>query len=110
MIDDLQGEKNRRELRRIVDDFNKKLARYGLFYPFVIQIMIISKYSLQRETRAALLASKQAIDARSKSNREDLLAFVSVLQEKQDSNEKSTYAYSINLLTVANKFEVTMSS
>jgi protein transport protein SEC20 len=72
MVDDLQGEKNRRELRKIVDDFNKKLA------------------SLRQETRAALLASKQAIDAQSKSNKEDLLAFVSVLQEKQDSSEKTT--------------------
>ena len=59
-----------------------------------------------------MLASKQAIDARSKSNREDLLAFVSVLQEKQDSNEKTKYAHSTNLLTVANNnnFAVTMSS
>ena len=55
--------------------------------------MIMENLSLQRETRAALLASKQAIDARSKSNREDLLAFASVFQEKQDSNEKTTYAY-----------------
>ena len=38
MIDDLQGEKNRRELRGIVDDFNKKLARCGLFYPFLTQV------------------------------------------------------------------------
>jgi len=72
MVDDLQGEKNRRELRRIVDDFNKKLA------------------SLRQETRAALLTSKRAIDARSKSNKEDLLSFVSVLKEKEDSSEKST--------------------
>ena len=101
MIDDLQGEKNRRELRRIVDDFNKKLARYGIFY-FLANSNIpiydhIKFKSLQRETRAALLTSKQAIDARSKSNREDLIAFASVLQEKQDSNEKNTYAYSTNL-------------
>jgi len=72
MVDDLQGEKNRRELRKIVEDFNEKLA------------------SLRQETRAALLASKQAIDAQSKSNKEDLLAFASVLQEKQDSSEKTT--------------------
>ena len=32
MVDDLQGEKNRRELGKIVDDFNKKLTRYELFY------------------------------------------------------------------------------
>ncbi|KAF8809472.1 Sec20-domain-containing protein [Phlegmacium glaucopus] len=72
MVDDLQGEKKRRELRRIVDDFNKKLA------------------SLRQETRVALLTSKRNIDARSKSNKEDLLAFVSVLKDKQDSSEKST--------------------
>jgi hypothetical protein len=44
MIDDLQGEKNRRELRRIVDDFNKKLARYGLFYPSLMQAIPIYDY------------------------------------------------------------------
>ena len=38
MVDDLQGEKNRRELREIVDDFNKKLARYVLFLPLLVQI------------------------------------------------------------------------
>jgi len=27
LVDDLQGEKNRRELRRIVDDFKEKLER-----------------------------------------------------------------------------------
>jgi len=27
LVDDLQGEKNRRELRRIVDDFKAKLER-----------------------------------------------------------------------------------
>ena len=94
MIDDLQGEKNRRELRRIVDDFNKKLARYETLSTSSPNSnkLIYGLHSLQRETRAALLASKQAIDARSKSNREDLLAFASVLQEKQDPNEKNTYA------------------
>jgi len=37
-----------------------------------------------------LLASKRTIDARSKSNKEELLTFVSVLQEKQNSSEKTT--------------------
>jgi hypothetical protein len=45
MIDDLQGEKNRKELRRIVDDFNKKLTRYDLFALLIqiYQFMIILK-------------------------------------------------------------------
>ena len=65
-------------------------VRPWLFLPSLVQLW--SYKSLRQETRAALLASKQAIDAQSKSNKEDLLAFASVLQEKQDSSEKTTYA------------------
>ncbi|KAF8167292.1 Sec20-domain-containing protein [Crassisporium funariophilum] len=71
-VDDQQGENSRRELRGIVDDFKKRLG------------------SLRQDTRAALLTSKRAIDARSKSNKEELLAFASVLEEKQSSSEKTT--------------------
>ncbi|KDR85819.1 hypothetical protein GALMADRAFT_234910 [Galerina marginata CBS 339.88] len=72
MVDDQQGEKNRRELREIVVEFRKQLD------------------SLRRDTRGALLASKRAIDLRSKSNKEELLTFSSVLSEKQSSSEKTT--------------------
>ncbi|KAF8893687.1 Sec20-domain-containing protein [Gymnopilus junonius] len=73
MVDDLRGEKNRKELREMVTDFREKLDL------------------LRVETRAALLSSKKAIDQRAKSNRDELLASASVLSEKgkSPSNEKS---------------------
>lgn len=43
--------------------------------------------SLKKESRAALLASKRAIDAQGASNREELLRS-SAVREKQDLNEK----------------------
>ncbi|KIM45396.1 hypothetical protein M413DRAFT_442068 [Hebeloma cylindrosporum] len=72
MVDDLQGGKLRKELREIVTDFQKKLER------------------LRKDTRAALLASKRAIDSRAKSNRDELLTFSSAFSEKQTSSEKTT--------------------
>ncbi|KAF8971834.1 Sec20-domain-containing protein [Flammula alnicola] len=72
MVDDQPGEKNRRELRELVNDFQQKLD------------------SLRKDTRAALLASKRTIDSRTKSNRDELLAFSSILTEKQTSSEKTT--------------------
>ncbi|KAF4612400.1 hypothetical protein D9613_004295 [Agrocybe pediades] len=71
MVDDLQGEKNRRELKDIASGFQKKLD------------------TLRRDTRAALLASKKAIDLRSRSNRDELLTS-SAMTEKQTSSEKTT--------------------
>ncbi|KAF9535608.1 Sec20-domain-containing protein [Crepidotus variabilis] len=70
-VDDLSGEKNRRDLKGIVDDFKSKLDR------------------LRRDTRTALLASKRVIDSKSKSNRDELLA-TSSISEKQTSSEKTT--------------------
>ncbi|PPR05611.1 hypothetical protein CVT26_009131 [Gymnopilus dilepis] len=72
MVDDLRGEKNRKELKESVMSFRQKLD------------------NLKAETRAALLASKKAIDQRARSNREELFAS-SVLSEKdkQPVNEKS---------------------
>ncbi|KAF5313071.1 hypothetical protein D9619_002536 [Psilocybe cf. subviscida] len=72
MVDDQQGEKTRRELWEIVSGFRGKVE------------------TLRRDTRAALLASKKAIDSRARSNREELLAFSSTPMEKQTSSEKTT--------------------
>ncbi|KAH9486206.1 Vesicle transport protein SEC20 [Psilocybe cubensis] len=72
MVDDQKGAKTRKELKEIADDFQKKLE------------------SLRSESRAALLASKKAMDQRSKSNREELLSFSSAMTEKQNSSEKTT--------------------
>ena len=46
--------------------------------------------SLKKETRAALLSSKRAIDAKQVSNRDELLRS-SAVREKQDLNEKVAY-------------------
>ncbi|KAF8195110.1 Sec20-domain-containing protein [Pholiota molesta] len=72
MVDDQQGEKTRRELREIVNDLQGKLE------------------SLRKDTRAALLASKRAIDANLKSNRDELLTFSAVMTGGQTSSEKTT--------------------
>jgi len=69
LVGDQKGERNRRELRSVVDELAEILA------------------SLRRDGRAALLASKRAIDSQSLSQREELLRS-SVLKEKQDLNEK----------------------
>lgn len=45
-------------------------------------------HSLRKDARAALLSSKRAIDSQSMSQREELLRS-SVLNEKQDLNEKA---------------------
>ncbi|EPT00578.1 hypothetical protein FOMPIDRAFT_1162936 [Fomitopsis schrenkii] len=68
-VDDQRTERDRRELRQVVDEFRADLA------------------SLKKETRAALLASKRAIDANQLSNRDELLRS-SAVREKQDLNEK----------------------
>ncbi|KAG5730096.1 hypothetical protein E4T56_gene1862 [Termitomyces sp. T112] len=68
-IGDQRGEKNRAEMRRIVDEFQSDLAR------------------LRRDSRAALLASKRAIDSQRRFQREELLAS-SAVTEKANLNEK----------------------
>lgn len=45
------------------------------------------RFSLKMDARAALLASKRAIDSQSISQKEELFRS-SVLKEKQESNEK----------------------
>lgn len=47
---------------------------------------------MRRESRAALLTSKKAIDAGKLSNREELLRS-SAVRDKQDLNEKVTYVW-----------------
>ncbi|OSX61005.1 hypothetical protein POSPLADRAFT_1057949 [Postia placenta MAD-698-R-SB12] len=70
-VDDQRTERDRRELRRIVEEFRAALV------------------SLKKDTRAALLASKRAIDSKQVSNRDELLRS-SAVREKQDLNEKVT--------------------
>ncbi|OCH87234.1 hypothetical protein OBBRIDRAFT_796412 [Obba rivulosa] len=70
-VDDQRTERDRRELRQIVDDLRATLA------------------SLKKDARSALLASKRAIDTNQLSNREELLKS-SAMREKQDLNEKVT--------------------
>ncbi|KAG6901599.1 hypothetical protein C0995_010160 [Termitomyces sp. Mi166 len=72
-IGDQRGEKNRAELRRIVDEFQSDLVK------------------LRRDSRAALLISKRAIDSQKGSQREELLAS-SAVTEKANSNEKVTFS------------------
>ncbi|TFY56731.1 hypothetical protein EVJ58_g7462 [Rhodofomes roseus] len=68
-VDDQRTERDRRELWQVVDEFRADLA------------------SLKKDTRAALLASKRAIDANQLSNRDELLRS-SAVTEKQDLSEK----------------------
>ena len=49
-----------------------------------------SAASMKKESRAALLVSKRAIDAAGASNREELLR-TSAVREKQDLNEQVAY-------------------
>ncbi|KAJ3506716.1 hypothetical protein NLJ89_g6712 [Agrocybe chaxingu] len=71
-VDDHPGTRTRAELREIVNGLLEKLE------------------SLRQDTRVALLKSKRAIDARSKSNKEELLARSPGLQDRQTSSEKTT--------------------
>ncbi|KAF8628823.1 hypothetical protein AX15_003700 [Amanita polypyramis BW_CC] len=71
LVWDQKGEKNRRELRVVVDKFREGLVE------------------LRQESRGALLASKKTIDSQSKSKREELLSS-SAVTEQQLSNEKVT--------------------
>lgn len=51
---------------------------------------LLTMTSLKKDTRAALLASKRAIDTNQVSNRDELLRS-SAVREKQDLNEKVAY-------------------
>ena len=87
-VDDQKSERDRRELRRVVEEFRESLARYGRVSFSVYPITpMYHLYSMKQESRAALLASKRAIDAQGLSNREELLRS-SAVREKQDLNEK----------------------
>ncbi|KAI0720714.1 Sec20-domain-containing protein [Cerioporus squamosus] len=70
-VEDQRTERARRELRQVVEEFQATLAR------------------LRKDTRAAVLASKRAIDAQQTSRREELLRS-SAVREKQTLNEKVT--------------------
>ncbi|KAK0435138.1 Sec20-domain-containing protein [Armillaria borealis] len=69
LVGDQRGEKNRRDLQQIVDSFKHALG------------------SLRKDTRAAILESKRAIDALSRSNRDELLKSSAVTER---SDEKVT--------------------
>ncbi|KAF8637923.1 hypothetical protein AX17_002544 [Amanita inopinata Kibby_2008] len=71
LVWDQQGDKNRRELRGVVDHFKETLVH------------------LRQESRAALLASKKAIDSQSRSRREELLCS-SGAADQRVPNEKVT--------------------
>ncbi|KAF9262372.1 hypothetical protein L218DRAFT_903762 [Marasmius fiardii PR-910] len=71
LVDDQRGEKNRRELRRIVEEKREQLNR------------------LRRDSRAALLASKHTIDSMSLSNREELLRSSAVKEQTKASGNAS---------------------
>ncbi|KAH9855337.1 Sec20-domain-containing protein [Lenzites betulinus] len=70
-VEDQRTERARRELRQIVEEFKTTLA------------------SLRKDMRAAVLASKRAIDSQQVSRREELLRS-SAVSEKQTLNEKVT--------------------
>ncbi|KAL1949231.1 hypothetical protein VTO73DRAFT_11037 [Trametes versicolor] len=70
-VEDQRTERARRELRRVVEEFKDSLSR------------------LRKDMRAAVLASKRAIDSQQVSRREELLRS-SAVREKQTLNEKVT--------------------
>ncbi|KAI0349700.1 Sec20-domain-containing protein [Trametes cingulata] len=70
-VEDQRTERARRELRQVVEEFKATLAR------------------LKKDMRAAVLASKRAIDLQQASRREELLRS-SAVREKQTLNEKVT--------------------
>ncbi|KAI0763123.1 Sec20-domain-containing protein [Trametes elegans] len=70
-VEDQRTERARRELRQVVEEFKATLTR------------------LRKDMRAAVLASKRAIDSQRLSKREELLRS-SAVREKQTLNEKVT--------------------
>ncbi|KAG9313560.1 Sec20-domain-containing protein [Chiua virens] len=72
LVDDQRSERARTVLRARVDEFLKALER------------------LRKDSRAAVLTSKRAIDAQSRSRREELLRSPSIREQATSLNEKST--------------------
>ncbi|KAI9567538.1 Sec20-domain-containing protein [Boletus coccyginus] len=72
LVDDQRSDRTRTALRAKVDEHLKVLD------------------GLRKDSRAAVLASKRAIDAHSRSQREELLRSPSVLEQVTPSNEKVT--------------------
>ncbi|KAI0739025.1 Sec20-domain-containing protein [Daedaleopsis nitida] len=70
-VEDQRTERARRELRQVVNDFQETLN------------------GLRKDTRAAVLASKRAIDAQHSSRRDELLRS-SAVRDEQTLNEKVT--------------------
>jgi len=68
-VDDQKGERSRKELRQVVNEFKEVLS------------------NLRKESRSALLASKRAMDAEKSSNREELLGSAAA-REKQSLGEQ----------------------
>ncbi|KAM6503614.1 Sec20 domain containing protein [Amanita muscaria] len=71
LVWDQKGEKNKRDLKGIVDSFKEELVK------------------LRQESRAALLASKKNIDSQSRSRREELVGSAVVAEQRQ-ANGKVT--------------------
>ncbi|KIL63131.1 hypothetical protein M378DRAFT_179389 [Amanita muscaria Koide BX008] len=74
LVWDQKGEKNKRDLKGIVDSFKEELVKGG---------------RLRQESRAALLASKKNIDSQSRSRREELVGSAVVAEQRQ-ANGKVT--------------------
>ncbi|KAJ3754919.1 Sec20-domain-containing protein [Lentinula raphanica] len=71
LVDDQRGQKNRRELKALVEEFKQTLGK------------------LRKDYRAALLFSKRTIDTSSASNRAELFTST-VVRDARDVNEKAT--------------------
>lgn len=71
LVWDQKGEKNKRDLKGVVDSFKEELVK------------------LRQESRAALLASKKNIDSQSRSRREELVGSAAVAEQRQ-ANGKVT--------------------
>jgi hypothetical protein len=69
------------ELKKIVTQYQKDLTAYVSILSFLSPRNLVEQCRLRRDIRAALLASKQMIDADNVSNRDELLRS-SALQEK----------------------------
>lgn len=88
---DQRGDRMKRDLRGIVEDFRERIAQYVSFFPQDDRsYRLVPTYRLRKESRAAMLTSKRAIDAQSNSLREELLRS-SAIKEKHTLNKKSPY-------------------
>lgn len=94
LVDDHKGERNRRELRRTVEDFREILARFVKLSFHLVRYFLTPPCSLRNDSRAALLASKRAIDSQSHSLREELLSS-SPFKEKSNTSEKVSSVFQL---------------